>query len=246
MFEAVVTGFVNKFLGEYISNLEKQQLNIAIWNGTVILVRRIGDVKLKNLKLRKDALDKFKLPINVYEGCVEELILKIPWQNLKSQSVKVFINGVYLLVGSKEENKYDENEAKEREYRLKMQMLEEFEMISLLQQKSQTEEEKKRNESFVSQLITKIVDNVQVVIKDIHVRYEDRISNPKKPFSCGINLTEISAVSTNERFEEIFVENIAQVVYKLLKMDCFSVYWENEYVGISGDDVSTMIEEFKR
>jgi hypothetical protein len=35
-----------------------------------------------------------------------------------------------------------------------------------------------QNASFTEQLITKIVDNLQISIKNIHIRYEDAQSNP--------------------------------------------------------------------
>jgi vacuolar protein sorting-associated protein 13A/C len=43
------------------------------------------------------ALDKFRLPIDVVEGHLGELTLQIPWSNLKNKPVKIFIENVYLL-----------------------------------------------------------------------------------------------------------------------------------------------------
>jgi hypothetical protein len=48
-------------------------LNIGIWS---------GDVRLKNLKLKKEALDKFRLPVDVKEGYLGDLTLSIPWNNV--------------------------------------------------------------------------------------------------------------------------------------------------------------------
>lgn len=38
-----------------------------------------GDIKLKNLRLKKEALDKFRLPVDVVEGYLGDLTLSIPW-----------------------------------------------------------------------------------------------------------------------------------------------------------------------
>jgi vacuolar protein sorting-associated protein 13A/C len=35
------------------------------------------------------------------------------------------------------------------------------------------------SDTFASRLVTKIIDNVQVEISDVHIRYEDDITNPK-------------------------------------------------------------------
>ena len=83
MFESLVANILNRFLGSYIENFDPKQLNIGIWS---------GDVKLKNLRLKKESLDKFKLPLDVKFGHIGELTLQIPWSNLKSKPVKVIIS----------------------------------------------------------------------------------------------------------------------------------------------------------
>lgn len=88
MLEGVVAGLLNRFLSAYIDNLDTSQLNVGIWS---------GDVKLKNLKLRKSALDKFRLPVDVKEGYLGELTLSIPWSNLKGKPCKINIDNVYLI-----------------------------------------------------------------------------------------------------------------------------------------------------
>lgn len=42
-----------------------------------------------------------------------------------------------------------------------------------------TVDEEKKNATFLNQLITKVVDNLQVSINNIHLRYEDKLSDPK-------------------------------------------------------------------
>lgn len=53
-----------------VDNLNTNQLNVGIWS---------GDVKLRNLRLKKEALDKFRLPVDVVEGYLGDLTLSIPW-----------------------------------------------------------------------------------------------------------------------------------------------------------------------
>ena len=54
------------------------------------------------------------------------------------------------------------------------------------------------NETFVESLVTKIVDNLQVTIKNIHLKYEDDSVLTETPYSIGFTLDELSAVSTDE------------------------------------------------
>lgn len=58
-----------------VDNLNTNQLNVGIWS---------GDVKLRNLRLKKEALDKFRLPVDVVEGYLGDLTLSIPWCVLDS------------------------------------------------------------------------------------------------------------------------------------------------------------------
>ena len=72
--EGVVAGLLNRFLKTYVDDLNTSQLNVGIWS---------GDVRLKNLKLKKEALDKFRLPVDVKEGYLGDLTLSIPWSNVR-------------------------------------------------------------------------------------------------------------------------------------------------------------------
>ena len=88
MLEGVVANLLNRFLGIYVKNFDAKQLNIGIWS---------GDVKLRNLELRREALDQLRLPLNVVEGHLGELTLSIPWSNLRGKPVKVDIEDVFCL-----------------------------------------------------------------------------------------------------------------------------------------------------
>jgi hypothetical protein len=48
--------------------------------------------------------------------------------------------------------------------------------------------EDKAQGSLMTSLINKIVDNVQIVLNNVHIRYEDNISIPSMPFAFGITL----------------------------------------------------------
>ena len=47
-------------------------------------------------------------------------------------------------------------------------------------------------DSFVEKLIANIIKNLEVTITNIHVRFEDTVTNSKKPFSVGVTLRELS------------------------------------------------------
>ncbi|KAI1388182.1 vacuolar protein sorting-associated protein 13 [Hypoxylon trugodes] len=219
MLEGLVAGLLNRFLGMYVKNFDPAQLKVGIWS---------GDVKLRNLELRKEALDQLKLPINVIEGHLGELTLVIPWSNLRGAPVKVFIEDVFLLASPKEEAAYDEDEEERRRQRLKMEKLDSAELLKERSQEGLNQEEQKKSQSFTESLVTKVVDNLQVTVKNIHVRYEDSLSAPGHPFALGITLAEFSAVSTNGEWKPTFIQNSTDTTHKLATLGALAVYWNTD------------------
>jgi vacuolar protein sorting-associated protein 13A/C len=121
MLEGVLANFLNRTIGQYVENLEYSQLNVGVWK---------GDVVLKDLRLRKDALDRFELPIDVLEGYLGELTLKVPWSDLGRSPVRIYINNLFLLATPKAESSFDAKAEEERLQKSKMNKLETLQMLS--------------------------------------------------------------------------------------------------------------------
>lgn len=68
MFEAQVSYYLNQYLGHYLHGLDRQALKISVWR---------GDVQLKNLQLKPEALQDLNLPITVKAGLLGKLTLKV-------------------------------------------------------------------------------------------------------------------------------------------------------------------------
>jgi vacuolar protein sorting-associated protein 13A/C len=86
----------------------------------------------------------------------------------------------------------------------------------------------KKEDGFMQQLIIKIVNNVQIVINNLHIRYEDQITDPKHPFAVGFTLEEIRLRSTDEHWnEKEFINMEIANPYKIVKLRNFAFYWDN-------------------
>jgi len=57
--EGVVATVLSRFLGDFVQGLEKENLKLSLTS---------GQVSLKNLALRKEALANLQLPVVVKEG----------------------------------------------------------------------------------------------------------------------------------------------------------------------------------
>jgi len=47
-------------------------------------------------------------------------------------------------------------------------------------------------DTFAEKLFTNVVKNLELTITNIHIRYEDRVTNAACPFSLGVTLHELS------------------------------------------------------
>lgn len=214
-----MANLLNRFLGMYVKNFNAQQLNVGIWN---------GDVKLRNLELRREALDQLHLPVNVVEGYLGSLTMSIPWTNLRGKPVRVDIEDVFLLAAPKEDAKYDEEEEARREHSVKMEKLENAELLKQRNSEGLSQEEQQKSQSFTGSLTTAIVDNLQVSIKNIHIRYEDTIAAPGHPFALGLTLKEFSAVSTDADWRPSFVQSTSGTTHKLAVLGELAFYWNTD------------------
>ncbi|KAF2789276.1 vacuolar protein sorting-associated protein 13 [Melanomma pulvis-pyrius CBS 109.77] len=219
MLEGLVANLLNRFLGMYVQNFDAKQLNVGIWS---------GDVKLRNLELRREALDQLHLPLNVVEGHLGSLTLSIPWSNLRGKPLKVNIEDVFLLAAPKEDAEYDADEEDRRAHAVKMEKLDSAELLKERNTEGMSAEEQQKNQSFTASLVTAIVDNVQITVKNIHIRYEDSIADPGHPFALGVTLADFSAISTDENWKPTFIQGTSSSTHKLATLGSLAVYWDTD------------------
>lgn len=77
-------------------------------------------------------------------------------------------------------------------------------------------------------LTSKVVDNIQVSIKNIHIRYEDSV-NLTKPLSLGLTMEKLDIETTNENWENQFIdrtisENKSKPMQKIISLSHCGIY----------------------
>lgn len=219
MLEGLVANLLNRFLGMYVRNFDPKQLQVGLFS---------GDVTLRNLELRREALDQFHLPLNVVQGHISSLVLKIPLSNLRGQPVRINIEDVFLLAAPKEDEAYDPEEEARRAHAVKMEKLDSAELLRERNTEGMSQEEQKKQQSFTAALTTTIIDNVQIQIKNVHIRYEDAISDPGHPFAAGLTLQELSAVSTDENWRPTWIQGGSATTHKLATLGALALYWDTD------------------
>ncbi|KAM6058763.1 intermembrane lipid transfer protein VPS13C isoform 2-T2 [Chlamydotis macqueenii] len=213
--ESVVADLLNRFLGDYVENLNKSQLKLGIWG---------GNVALDNLQIKENALSELDVPFRIKVGQIDKLTLKIPWKNLYGEAVVATLEGLYLLIVPGASIKYDaEKEEKYLQDNKQKELARIEEALQKAADKDKPKEEKK--DTFLEKLATQVIKNVQVKITGIHVRYEDDVTDPQCPISLGMTLSELSLLTTNENWTPSILNEAAKIIYKLLCLDSLSAYW---------------------
>uniref|UniRef100_A0A3B4Z564 Vacuolar protein sorting 13 homolog A n=1 Tax=Stegastes partitus TaxID=144197 RepID=A0A3B4Z564_9TELE len=199
VFESVVVDVLNRFLGDYVVNLDSSQLKLGIWGGDAILT---------NLEIKENALSQLDIPFKVKAGHIGRLELKIPWKNLYNQSVEATLDGVYLLIVPTASIKYDSEkeekqlqEARQRE----LHRIEETKLKAAEQENPKLE----KQDTFVEKLVTQVIKNLQVKISNIHVRYED----------------DVSIQTADENWNPSLLDENSRLFFKLVQLDSLFAYW---------------------
>ncbi|XP_054926779.1 intermembrane lipid transfer protein Vps13 isoform X4 [Dermacentor andersoni] len=215
VFESVVVELVNYVLGDYIENLDTSQLKLGIWG---------GDINLKDLDIKQSAIDDLDLPFRVAYGHIEKLTLKIPWQSLYSATYSAMVEGIYMVIVPKSGVKYDAAKEQKLQREAKQRELARIELVK--QQEAEKDKPKEeKQDTFVEKLAAQIIKNLQVRIRNIHIRYEDNFTIPEHPFSFGITLYNLSFDTTNEEWEPCVLDVSARIVHKLVDVSSFGLYW---------------------
>lgn len=100
----------------------------------------------------------------------------------------------------------------QREQDAKMRKLENAELVVSADEHNVADDAK--NDTFANQLMTKVLNNLQFAITNIHIRYEDNISTDHR-FAAGITLSELSAITTNENWVADTLSETLNTIYKV-------------------------------
>ncbi|KAF8311204.1 hypothetical protein DL93DRAFT_2229838 [Clavulina sp. PMI_390] len=224
---------LKRLLEPYVENLDLSKFQAGLW---------AGQFSVNNLTLKKSALDKFRLPIDVIEGHLGHLTLNIPWATLTSKPAEVIIEDLYLLAIPAAESKVDLAEDEERAQASKQERLKNAEVLRASSKDLHADDDQ-RSQGVFESLIAKIVNNVQITVKNIHIRYEDKLSVPGHPFAVGVTLAEFTAVSTDDTWEAAFIQSTSGAVRKLGNLDSLAVYFNTDSASIT--DSPRLLDAFR-
>lgn len=106
--------------------------------------------------------------------------------------------------------------------------------------------------NYGTSIVTNIVENLELKIKNVHIRYEDSVTVPAYRFSCGITIESLSARSCDSNWNAGYTTawNQTTASFKLVELTAMSIYWQplhnNEtFSNISFEELSEAFQKWK-
>ncbi|XP_053673030.1 intermembrane lipid transfer protein Vps13D [Anopheles nili] len=226
MLRELIAWVLNNYLGKYVENLNTAQLTVALLS---------GQVELENLPLRKDTLRHFGLPLQLITGTIGKVKLTVPVRSFRTASWCLYIDDVQVTCAPIDLNQdWNADVEQQTELDLKVASLDRLEAKWRAQRESPMTEGSYYASSYSgwlnygTSLVTNIIENLQLTVNGIHVRYEDGLTVPNQRFACGIKIDSLSAQSCDASWQpgKTTNWNTQQVTFKLVELTNFTVYWD--------------------
>jgi vacuolar protein sorting-associated protein 13A/C len=222
MFESILERILISRLGKYIAGLDKNHLSIGVWS---------GDIVLENAYLKPELVKMLGLPLFLKYGKVTRLHVKVPWTKLSSAPVEVELSGVYVLLHQENQDQWQYSDIVE--VLKKKEAIERHEAAweAKREQKQLTPEQQLKQSSFSDKLTARVIDNLRITIKDIHVRLE--LGFEDRNFTCGFCLQSITCITTDQHWQSSFQDRqksgrAGEAIHKVVALNSLGFYWQSE------------------
>jgi vacuolar protein sorting-associated protein 13A/C len=196
--------------------------------------------------------------LSIVFGEIKTLEVTIPWTALLNSPVKVLIDGVNLQVGPLNVAALDKEETRKRMVSAKIQKLKmvdkfidfsstsvsgDLDDVDSIHGDAGSDKEKAQKivpnarATYIQQWTSKIIDNIEITLKNVHIRYEDSQTIPGSPFSAGITLNSFTLKTCDQKWHEKFVardiNKPTSSIRKMAKIYNFGLYWITRSVVLS-------------
>ncbi|KAM3191147.1 hypothetical protein ACQJBY_068843 [Aegilops geniculata] len=185
MFEGVVSQVLAGLLGRYVKGIQKEQLKIGIWN---------EEINLENVELILEAFDYLQLPFALKTGRIGKLSIKIPWKKLGWDPIIIVIEDVFVCAYPREDSEWESESLGKRELAGKLAKLNAIELAKF----SRRVTDNQTGQSLLSYMSAKILDNIQVSIRNVHIIYVDS-HNDQGSFIFGLEFNSLSIQTDTQK-----------------------------------------------
>ena len=104
-----------------------------------------------------------------------------------------------------------------------MQKAEDLKLLNVSNDsKNDTNSSDDQNDPFFERLAKTIIKNLEVTIANVHIRYEDKQSNPGYPFAAGVTLANLVCVNKSKL-----------CIFSFTKKNYQNFFWFVYFLGIN-------------
>eukprot|EP00760_Papus_ankaliazontas_P002729 PhM_4_TR11251/c0_g1_i1/m.70043/K19525/VPS13A_C; vacuolar protein sorting-associated protein 13A/C len=250
MLEKFVASLVTTYLGRYVSNIDRDSINLSLWH---------GDAVLKNLELRPSALDQLNLPLTIARGTIGLIQLKIPWSRLSYESIRVVVEDVDVFVVPVQAAAYSEEDYRAKQWERKQDALQIFEMLRTQQQQQQVtslppgddndiENDSDADAGLVERLRRSIINNIDITIKKVCIRYsDDCVTHPGRQLTATMSFGAFRVHTVDPSTgEATFAGPNTATVHKTATLTDFAFHIDVVDNGSSSSSSSISIDDLSR
>ena len=210
MTSSILNFVIDKYASQFLT-IDPAQTKTSIFSGLL---------EISNVRIKPEIFTFFNVPfLELVHGYIGKLTVKMSFPRFLSNPIKVKIEKVFFHARSKEIKKLN----KEHE----IQNMENYKN-SKLQSAEELLAEVNKIQSESPSYATQIINNLQISVSDICIRFDDEISNPKIPFSFGILMKDFFLRSTDEKYTIDLPEDsnvpYSEVNRKIIKLTNFSMF----------------------
>lgn len=175
MFEGLVHQLLLGYLGRYFKDIQKEQLKI-----------RLEEVLLENVELILEAFDYLQLPFALKQGRVGRLSIKIPWKK-PWEPIIIILDDVFISASQRGDQEWSADAVGRREFAGKKAKLAAAELGKLSRRVCGSH----AGQSFISHITAKILDSIQVDIRNFHILYSD-VQNDAGHIMFGLKFSNLT------------------------------------------------------
>lgn len=213
MIKSIAAKVISHFFVGYIDKINSSQLELEIWN---------GKVRLENVQIVPNALASHQLPFTVKHGTIGSISLVLPWNRLSSQPCVVDINDIFIVAT------VSGNVIISKDLEAKQDI-----------SKLYKDEDSVSESGSISSLLSKVIDNIQFHIKNLHIRIELNVND--KIVAMGATISSINAFSINEALEFAFIPTSSAILRKKAEISELAFYIDPDRNPIPEDNFSQIM-----
>ncbi|KAJ1619882.1 N-terminal region of Chorein, a TM vesicle-mediated sorter-domain-containing protein [Pavlovales sp. CCMP2436] len=181
--QSLALALLERALGKYVKGLDADSLQVALLSGQVVL---------RNLELKREALFELGLPVNIEAGFIGRVEITLPaWTRLGSEPVRVVVSQLQLVATPIDPAQWDEADRDNWRWARKQAKIETLSALHAAMHAhaeaaapaaaAEGAAEPAGGGSTSSRLMSKMLANLELTLEGVHVRYKDSSASAASP-----------------------------------------------------------------